>query len=49
MKTIYKLKPDFIQHFDSPDDLIVWVYRWNTKVLVSDELHRLFTNHLNLN
>lgn len=49
MKTIYKLKPDFFQHFESPDDIIVWVYRYETKVMASDALHELFTKHFNYN
>lgn len=44
-----KEKPDFIQHYDSPDDIIVWVYRYGTKLMASDELTKLFTKHLNFN
>lgn len=45
-----KDKPDFYQHFGNPDDLIVWIYRWNsTRYIISDELHKLFTKHFNYN
>jgi len=44
-----KDKPDYYQHFGNPDNLIEWVYRLRTEVMISDSLHKLFLKHLNFN
>lgn len=50
MKTYYlNDSPLFFQHFNDFDEIITWTYRWNNRIMISDELHKLFSKHFNYN
>jgi hypothetical protein len=51
MKKIFYLKDEkeFIQSFDSPDEIITWVYRFGTERMFSTALNELIESTYFLN
>lgn len=51
MKLIYTLKenPAFIQSFETTDELIVWLYKWQGKHYPSTALKEIIQKYYHLN
>lgn len=51
MRQVFYLKDEiqFIESFDSVDDLITWVFRWNGQTAYSKALEELIEKNYNRN
>ena len=50
MKKIYYLKPDYIQAFESVDEIISWTYKTGKdQVIFSTALYELIEKYYNMN